>query len=240
MRIVAVSDTHEQAHWLKYPPGDLLIHAGDITNNGAHYKLIEFDNFMGTLRYNNIVAIGGNHERSLEKDPEFSKICFTNSTYLKDSGTEIQSIKIWGSPWTPRFFDWAFNLDRGRTIKEKWDLIPDDTEILITHGPPFGILDLTDGGRYSKFGSVKPEKVGCEELRKTVFERLKNLKLHIFGHIHYSYGTRTENGVLFVNAASCTENYNPTNKPIVIDFVKGQEAVVLTHDCMGDEWPAKQ
>jgi len=88
----------------------------------------------------------------------------------------IEGVKFYGSPWQPRFFDWAFNLDRGEEIKKKWDLIPMDTDVLITHGPPYGILDLTHEG----------EKVGCEELMKAVLR--VQPKIHIFGHIHEAYG----------------------------------------------------
>jgi len=128
-------------------------------------------------------------------------------TYLQDSGCEIEGVKFWGSPWQPWFFDWAFNLERGEQLRRKWALIPDDTDVLITHGPPAGILDLCPDGR----------RVGCGDLRLRV-EQIEPMA-HIFGHIHHSagqveplVGRRTR----FINAAICDESYLPTNPVQVI------------------------
>jgi len=96
--------------------------------------------------------------------------------YLENSGVEIDGVKFWGSPWQPEFFNWAFNLPRGRRLAEIWALIPDDTEVLITHTPPYGILDRVDSG----------EHVGCEDLRRAL-QRVKP-KVHVFGHIHEDRG----------------------------------------------------
>jgi Icc-related predicted phosphoesterase len=129
--------------------------------------------------------------------------------YLQDSSVKIETLKIYGSPWQPRFFDWAFNLTRGAELAEKWNLIPDDTNILITHSPPFGILDEVPQ-RYSI------ENTGCEELRKRV-ETIRP-RLHIFGHIHCGYGTAEQLGARFVNASICDESYNPAKAPIIVDL----------------------
>jgi Icc-related predicted phosphoesterase len=101
--------------------------------------------------------------------------------------------------------DWAFNLQRGPALREKWALIPEGTDVLITHGPPFGILDWTARG----------ERVGCEDLLEAV-RRVKP-RLHVFGHIHEGYGEHEQDGTRFVNASICTEAYQPTNAPIVVD-----------------------
>jgi Icc-related predicted phosphoesterase len=122
----------------------------------------------------------------------------------------IDGLKIYGSPWQPRFFDWAFNLNRGPEMAEKWKLIPDETNILITHGPPNGILDEVPRA----YGS---ENAGCEELRKRI-QDLPDLKLHVFGHIHCGYGMHKEAGVTFINASNCDESYKPSQPPIVIDL----------------------
>jgi Icc-related predicted phosphoesterase len=121
----------------------------------------------------------------------------TNAHYLQDQSVIIEGLKFYGSPWQPTFHNWAFNKDRGEKIKTEWDKIPSDTDVLITHGPPFGILDKT----------VDNEKVGCEELLLAV-NRIKP-KIHIFGHIHENYGEIKLNGTHFINPSSCDYNYIP-------------------------------
>jgi Icc-related predicted phosphoesterase len=134
--------------------------------------------------------------------------------YLCDSGTEFEGLKIWGSPWTPVFFNWHFMKKRGEEIKKQWDLIPDDIDILITHGPPFGILDVSGLSSRRKPGGFH---CGCKDLTQTL-ERLTKLKLHVFGHIHDGYGKMAigHKGREFtcVNASIMDEDYNPVNKPI--------------------------
>lgn len=123
-------------------------------------------------------------------------------------------MKIYGSPWQPWFYDWAFNLPRGDALREKWDLIPGDVDVLITHGPPHGILDR----------NLEGENCGCEELHAAV-DRIKP-KVHAFGHIHLSHGTGRAGNTLFVNASICTERYDPWQAPVVVDlFARG--AVVV-------------
>ncbi|HNC99840.1 MAG TPA: metallophosphoesterase, partial [Myxococcota bacterium] len=113
---------------------------------------------------------------------------------------------IWGSPWQPRFFDWAFNLDRGEPLRRVWQKIPDGIDILVTHGPPKGILDRVQRGG----------EVGCEELREAL--RRVRPRLHVFGHIHEAYGQLHLDGTHFVNAASCNLDYRPVNPPVVVEL----------------------
>jgi hypothetical protein len=135
--------------------------------------------------------------------------------YLRDSGIEYEGVKIWGSPWTPAFLHWYFMKNRGADIRKKWDLIPKDTEILITHGPAYGLCDQVPDEGY----------VGCDDLRE-IIDKMPNLRLHVFGHIHEGYGTNTyikdvpgaDNKLLCVNASIMDANYNPTNKPIHINY----------------------
>ena len=133
------------------------------------------------------------------------RTCAPDVHYLQDRGVLIDGVRVWGSPWQPRFFDWAFNLDRGPLLAEKWALIPGDTDILVTHGPPFGTLDLTPRG----------DRVGCEALAA----RLNDLRvrLHVFGHIHHGYGVVERGQRISVNASICDERYLPVNAPIVVD-----------------------
>lgn len=206
MKIVTISDTHGMHEALNMPSGDVLIHAGDFSAHGTLENVREFNDWLGTLDYLFIIVIAGNHELYLEQHPEEAEALFTNAIYLKDSSVVIDGIKFYGSPWQPRFFNWSFNLDRGPELKEKWDLIDSDTDVLITHGPPYGYLDKT----------MDHKHVGCGELIKAV-HRVKP-KLHVFGHIHCGYGIDKVDSTVMVNACSCTERYDPHNDPIVIEI----------------------
>jgi Icc-related predicted phosphoesterase len=115
-------------------------------------------------------------------------------------------VRFWGSPWQPWFHDWAFNLPRGPKLREVWDRIPADTDVLVTHGPPRGILDRTIVG----------DEVGCDDLRDAV-ARVRP-RVHVFGHIHEARGTHRVGPTLFVNACSCTLDYEPNNAAIVVDL----------------------
>ena len=208
MRIILISDTHNQLSSLQVPEGDILIHSGDATNNGSIAELSRFGSDLARLPHKNKLVIAGNHDWIWQKQPSLAKSLLPPGvTYLEDSGVIIDGVKFWGSPWQPEFCGWAFNLPRGEELKKRWAFIPDDTNVLITHGPPAGILDQVPDG----------EAAGCEELWKRICE-LKYLKLHTFGHLHHSYGMYNFNGTTFVNASSCDERYNPVNKPVVIDL----------------------
>lgn len=206
-RIVCLSDTHNSNGQIAVPEGDILIHAGDATITGTVEEIALFNEWFATLPHSFKIFVAGNHDWLFEIDNKFA-ISLLNKKiiYLQDSFVEIENLKIYGSPWQPRFFDWAFNLTRGAEIAEKWKLIPTDTDVLITHGPPFGILDLTPRG----------DNAGCEELRKRV-EEIRP-KAHIFGHIHCGYGSKDHFGVKFINASNCDESYEPSNPPIVFDI----------------------
>lgn len=206
MRVVCISDTH--LRYVDVPPGDLLIHAGDATIEGTPQEIERFFEWFGKLPHKNKVLIAGNHDWLFEKDPALARsLVPPGVTYLQDELVEIAGLKIYGSPWQPEFFEWAFNLVRGWPLQKKWELIPTGIDILVTHGPPMGILD------WSTFGN---EHAGCGDLRKELL-RIKP-KLHVFGHIHGSYGQMEWNGTKFVNASTCDEAYRATHLPIVIDL----------------------
>ena len=156
------------------------------------------------------------------------KCCETDVVYLEDSQFTIESsefsrpIKFWGSPWQPEFYNWAFNLPRlGDELKKYWDMIPDDTDVLITHGPPNEARDFVSNWRQ---GDVN---VGCELLRFRV-EQFKPL-LHVFGHIHGAYGSAYIKDVLYVNASICNDRYIPSNKPIVVDLTEVDGKIIATY-----------
>lgn len=215
MKIVCLSDTHNCNTEINVPEGDILIHAGDSTIRGTIPEVEEFLQWFASLPHKYKIFVAGNHDWLYESDNRHARFLTAHYKiiYLQDSSVEIEGLKIYGSPWQPRFFDWAFNLNRGAEMAEKWKMIPDDTDILITHGPPFGILDEVPKKYWV-------ENTGCAELRNRV-EDLANigrLKLHIFGHIHCGYGTHNEFGVKFVNASNCDESYEPNQSPIVVEI----------------------
>jgi predicted phosphodiesterase len=214
MRVCCISDTHASHHEVIVPECDLLIHAGDLTADAGRAALRDFVRWFEKQPAKHKVFIAGNHDWAFEKWPDLAKLLVKEEgpscIYLQDSGVEIEGFKIWGSPVTPRFYDWAFNRDRGADIQRHWDLIPKDTNILITHGPPFGILDkVRERGRPSQ---------GCANLADTI-KTLPNLKLHCFGHLHLNYdGFECRNGTMFVNASQVNENYIIATKPKIINI----------------------
>jgi len=192
------------------PAGDLLIHSGDSTMGGSLDEMRRFAEWLAAQKYDRKIVVAGNHDfgyNNNDREAVENMIRDAGATYLRDSSVEIEGVRFWGSPWTPFFHDWAFNVPRGEEIAAKWNLIPEDTNVLITHGPPHGILDMTNRG----------VAAGCEMLLERVMQ-LNQLKYHIFGHIHEGYGTLERNGKTFVNACTCTARYAPTNNPIVIEL----------------------
>jgi Icc-related predicted phosphoesterase len=209
MKIGLISDTHTQHKNIRgVEDVDLLIHAGDIGSRGTQAETEDFIAWFNQLDIRYKVFIAGNHDFYMEKtSSSLIRSHLNNNTfYLNDDGVVIEGIRIWGSPIQPWFFDWAFNRQRGEEIKVHWDLIPTDTDILITHGPPYGILDKTKHG----------EHVGCEELLKSV-DQIQP-KIHVFGHIHEGYGIQKNSFTSFINASVLDVNYRLVNAPITINY----------------------
>ena len=203
MQITTISDTHGLHHQLQLPGGDLLIHAGDVCNRGSQEEAANFIDWFEKQPYTYKIFIAGNHDFFFENftQKEIQDILPKNIYYLNDSGIEIEGINIWGSPITPEFHNWAFNRKRGDEINNHWQLIPNNSDILITHGPAFGILDKT-------FHNLN---VGCEELLKA----LKNIqpKYHVFGHIHEAFGSLNEKETTYINTSSLDLFYKIRNTP---------------------------
>ena len=210
--ITFISDTHTKHKHVtgELPGGDILIHCGDISNRGYMNEIKNFlEWFDGIKGYEHKIFIAGNHDFGFQDNPNLcAKLLqdYPTVTYLEDTSVIIDGIKIYGSPWQPRFYNWAFNVDRGWDIAQKWEKIPQDTDILITHGPLHGILDSTYTG----------QRVGCEDLYKKVME-IKP-KVHCSGHIHYDYGMKEIDGMTFINACCLGEDYMYQNGPITLDF----------------------
>ena len=217
-RITFISDTHTKHDKLNgfLDGGDMLIHAGDLTGRGY---ITEIENFMKWYdkinNYDTKIFIAGNHDFGFQHDNQKLLGLLTGYKtidYLEDElmmvGEDYENmIKIWGTPWQPEFHNWAFNLPRSEKLKEKWGMIPMNTDILITHGPPLGKLDYV---RYPN------ENVGCEELMKRV-EEVKP-KIHVFGHIHEGYGYVFDGNTHYINAAVLNGRYEFRNKPVTVDW----------------------
>ncbi len=206
VKIVAVADTHGYHNDLTVPDGDIFIHAGDISAYGRETDLGDFNAFLGRLPHRMKLVIAGNHDFNIESDPQGCAKILSNCTYLQDAGCVVDGIHFYGSPWQPWFHDWAFNLQRGDEIRAKWELIPGDTQVLITHGPPYGHGDRTDQGI----------RVGCQDLLEIV-EQVRPL-VHIFGHIHEAYGITSNKHTKFINASVVDRGFRLSNKPIVLNL----------------------
>ena len=156
MRIVCISDTHGMHRQIQVPEGDLLIHAGDSLARGTLDDLEDLDEWLGSLPHRHKIVIAGNHDWCFQDDPDDARKLLTNAHYLQDNGLELEGLRFWGSPWTPVFFNWAFNLERGDAIAERWSLIPEKLDVLITHGPPAGILDPVAKGTCPSAARIWP------------------------------------------------------------------------------------
>ena len=205
MRIVVISDTHGLHRQLKMPSGDLLIHAGDFTFYSEPPSIIsDFNAWLGTLPHRYKVIVPGNHEFLLE-DPQ-QRSAIMNATLLVDSRVMVEGLKIWGSPVIP-LYGGAFGMSRSADRKRHWARILDDLDILITHGPPFGILDAAPGLQRHE---------GCPELMEAVLDAKP--RLHVFGHIHAGYGTLRTPDTIFVNASLLGDSGSLDREPVVIDL----------------------
>lgn len=200
---------------------DLLIHAGDMSMMGTETEIEQFLKWYSSLRAKYKVLIAGNHDFLFEKQRMIAKDLlakYPDIIYLETEEVVIEGIKIYGEPRQPWFHSWAFNVERGEAIKRYWDAIPEDVNILVTHGSPKGILDMTMSG----------ENVGCEDLLYRL-PYLEQLKLVVFGHIHEHAGCELINGVYYVNASALNVRYQLQNRPqaFIIDKDKNIRKIEL-------------
>lgn len=200
-----ISDTHRLHRQLKLPRADVLIHCGDFCSFRQQdlATLRDVDEWFGSLRGTKVIGIGGNHDFELES----GGFRFTNATLLQDQLVEIEGLSIYGAPWCPDLSGFAYYADP-ETLIEKWKMIPTGIDVLVTHTPPHGILDVPTSGDVH---------LGCPYLKAELM-RIQP-RLHCFGHVHASYGQVTEDSTHFVNAAVVGgRNFGLRNKPVLVEM----------------------
>ena len=210
MKIVCISDTHGDHNQVSLPDGDVLVHAGDITAHGSREDYLGFLDWFAKQPFKHKVFIAGNHDTYLESNPKEAAAAAKshNIFYLNDSGVTIEGVKIWGSPITPQFHDWSFMRAPGKDIEKHWALIPADTQLLITHGPVWGVLDAVQRTE------VLTEHTGCPSLGARITEVQPDY--HVFGHIHEAYGESVQNRTTHLNVSTMNMSYEIQNAPVVI------------------------
>jgi predicted phosphohydrolase len=207
LQVVFIADTHGLHERVEVPDGDILVHAGDICMHGGLEEIGPFVEWLGALPHRHKIVIAGNHDFCFERNPQEAREMLSGCVYLQDSAADVEGIRFYGSPWQPWFHDWAFNLPRGgEELRARWEAIPADTDVVVTHGPPLGHGDLTTFG----------QQAGCAHL----LERMEEVRprVHCFGHIHEGYGTTQNENTQFVNASVCSFLYEPVNPAVVIDL----------------------
>ncbi len=207
VNIVLISDTHGFHEQVDVPKADLLIHAGDLSKRGTATECADFFKWFSALPHQYKICIAGNHDFLAEENPMlFKSLIPDNVIYLENESVEIEGLKIWGSPITPWFYNWAFNRQRGAEIRKYWEAIPEDVDIIVTHGPPHGIGDFTASGVYA----------GCKDLLD-ILQEIKP-RLHVFGHIHEGYGIIEKAKTTFVNASVVNLQYQVVNAAVILEL----------------------
>lgn len=220
MKIVFISDVHSKFNKIEVPKSDILISCGDYSFKGESHEVRNFHHWLNKQDATHIISVQGNHEKGVERDFGLSKQMALEKCpkvhFIDEGLIEIGGFKIWCSAITPYFHNWAWNRYRGDDIKKHWDKIPLDIDILVTHGPPMGVLDQVE-----RFNGPKCEweieNVGCRDLLDKI-QQLKQLRVHAFGHIHSGYGVIKAGDITYINASICDEQYRPINKPIVFEL----------------------
>lgn len=208
VRVVMISDTHGME--CDVPDGDILVHAGDLTMTGTSGQIERAGNWLRSLPHRHKIVVAGNHDWKFERNQAQALFALGEGFhYLENNGVELEGLKFWGSPVTPWFYDWAFNVRRGADILEYWNQIPSGLDMLITHGPPRGILDQASP-------KMNTEHCGCDDLLLAVKE--KKPKVHVFGHIHGGYGQAVVGETAFYNVSIVDEAYKVAHKPWWTDF----------------------
>ena len=209
MKICIISDSHNKYKKLvDMPDADMIIHCGDATSMGYEHEIVNFFKWFSNLKqYKYKIFIAGNHDCLFETFSGIAKsLVPDNVIYLEDSGVEIEGIKFYGTPVQSEFNNWAFNRTEEKLAKY-WEAIPDDTDVVITHSPPFGVLDY----------SPMCGHAGSPSLYNEISMRIKP-KIHCFGHIHHSHGKKTLGDITYVNASILNDKYQHVFDPIVVEI----------------------
>jgi len=206
MKIWAVSDTHGNHSSLVVPPDvDCLIFAGDATNYRNIFQneveFYDFKQWLFDLPIKHKILIAGNHDTWATKKYNIDDLKYNNVVYLEHEYFELDDLTIFGSPYTPVFNDWNFMVKKDK-ISRYWDDLNENIDILVTHGPPKGILDLSHNHEEVL------ERCGDSALQKKV-DKIKPL-FHIFGHIHdspgcFNQGMLQRSGVHYMNVSCVTD-----------------------------------
>ena len=208
MKVVAFADTHGAHEEVQIPDGDVLIFSGDMCYTGDIEDVFLFGRWLGKLPHRYKIVIAGNHDRPFEHRKGLAQAALGSCYYLENRGCMIDGVYFYGSPYTPEFNQWHFMLPRGDAMQANWEKIPANTDVLITHGPPAGILDATSRG----------EQVGCCDLALAV-DRIRP-RYHVFGHIHGQRGEREFGGTRYINCSVCDETYDPIQCPAEFNIEK--------------------
>ena len=205
MKIVAYSDAHWYFDKVSVPKGDVLIYAGDWCSGDGFKNTIAFARKLSEFKHKYKIVVAGNHDLIAQQNPALVRNILQESgvMYLQDEGIKIKGINFYGSPWTPQFNNWAF-MKEDSQLKHYWRKIPNYTNVLITHGPAYGILD-----RVPNVGSV-----GSMSLEEAIMK--KKPMIHICGHIHSGYGIMESEHTYFYNVSVCNDAYDVVNKPMEI------------------------
>lgn len=213
LSLVCLSDTHTFHRHVRVPEGDVLVHAGDICSfydplERSMAVLEDFNGWLGELPHRHKIVIAGNHDVPFTREPERARALLTNAHYLENSGIELDGLRFWGSPITPVMGSMAFATERGAASREVWNRIPENTDVLVTHGPPRGILDQDN---------IWEVHDGCPSLLEAV-RRVKP-QAHIFGHIHGGWGKeRSRDGTRFVNCSVFNARRELAHAPLIVEL----------------------
>ncbi len=209
LRLVCLSDTHGFHRQLPLPPGDILIHAGDFDGRTLE-QIDDFNAWLGELPFRHKLVIASNHDLLFDRDPKLARAHLPNATYLEDSGVRLEGLNFWGSPANSVLGEeWAFGRERLVKLRRHWDRIPNDTDVLITHEPPYGTLDKTH---------LLGKHRGCQYLLGALL-RVKP-KLHVFGHIHGGHGREASRHMTLVNCAVVDAQRQLVHPPTIVDLVR--------------------
>lgn len=209
MKICVISDTHNKHKKLILPDADVIIHCGDISSMGHEHEIKNFVKWYSSLnQYKYKIMIAGNHDCLFENTGSLAKSLIPhNIIYLEDSGTIINGISFYGTPVQKPFGNWAFNRPEEK-LEKHWEAIPYNTDILITHSPPYMVMDFVPWDNRHE---------GSPSLYLEVVNRIKP-KYHCFGHIHEGYGIKIIDDITFINASNLNGDRECVNAPIVIEI----------------------